>query len=405
MSFPIINNISQVLPALAEKPEFSVVEKDGYTYIDYRLIDNHTFEDPNEEGISKEEQRNRSIRLECRGIKFDANGNIICRPWQKFFNTGEHPWVYPSPEGSGLLLEKLDGSLIAAYRIDDKIYYGTKAGHDTEVAQQLVEFLKTHPEYDEFSEICINAGFTPIFEWLSPRNQIVVPHTEDMLVVTGIRHMVAGHYIPYDTMAEYCRMMNVPVVGCSDIPAEKKDEIFSKEGLEGYVLRHPNGYMEKIKTEWYLKRHKARAGLVWEKDVIRMILDGSLDDVIQFFEEHEVKRINEYRDLLVAKIAYYTKFIFIAYKERIDEYGTDRKAFALSVSGFNPGMKSWLFSLYGKEANDDLLVPCEDIVKQYILKNTTSSSKIATAREIGLLPDDPWKPMMFSFEEETQQQD
>jgi len=74
--FPIINNISDVLPAIEGRDEFTVAVKEGYTVINYNVMMSDTFDCPN--------------RRECRGIIFDtASGDIIRRPFQKFFNVNE----------------------------------------------------------------------------------------------------------------------------------------------------------------------------------------------------------------------------------------------------------------------------------------------------------------------------
>ena len=37
--FPYIKNISDVLPAIAGRDEFTVAEKEGYTVINYNVVD------------------------------------------------------------------------------------------------------------------------------------------------------------------------------------------------------------------------------------------------------------------------------------------------------------------------------------------------------------------------------
>ncbi len=81
MTYPTIHHIDDVLPHIAGRSEFVVAERDGYTAIDYNFALADTFDDP--------------MRLECRGIKFDADGKILARPFQKFFNIGEREDTQP----------------------------------------------------------------------------------------------------------------------------------------------------------------------------------------------------------------------------------------------------------------------------------------------------------------------
>lgn len=43
--FPLIRNISDVLPAIAGRDEFVVAEKEGYTVINYNVMMGDTFPD------------------------------------------------------------------------------------------------------------------------------------------------------------------------------------------------------------------------------------------------------------------------------------------------------------------------------------------------------------------------
>lgn len=403
MLFPSIQNIKQILPAIEKRPEFSVVDKGVYTYIDYRYIENNTFENPLEEGITPQEKLYRQYRLECRGIKFDSKtGNIVCRMFHKFFNSGEKPWQYPPQENVAYTLtEKLDGSLIGAFWIDNDVVFGSKAGNDTDVAAHATSFVdsQTDIDYRGFCDICITAGFTPLFEWCSPQDRIVVEQPEPKLVLIGIRHMLFGHYISYDDMKLYASSFNVPVVRVETYNPNTLSQIARQEGFEGFVLRDENsGYMEKIKTDWYCLRHKARSGLVWEKDVVAMVLESKFDDVRQFFSVSENAEIDRYSQELLVKYKFYSKKLLEDYKELYERFGSDRKSFAQHVTKHNSrGMQSWLFRLYGQDPNsEDTKILAERFTMEYFIKNTKTKTLVELSREMGLLPEKPWQPLMFS---------
>ena len=85
--FPKINNISDILPAIAGKEEFIIADRPGFKVVNYLVQFENTFENPMDEGISEQEKLYRTIRRECRGIIFDEiTGDIIRRPFNKFFN-------------------------------------------------------------------------------------------------------------------------------------------------------------------------------------------------------------------------------------------------------------------------------------------------------------------------------
>src|SRR6478609_139429 len=96
-----IEHINDVLPHIEGRPEFIVAERPGYKVIDYNVAFFDSFDDP--------------MRLECRGIKFDAKGKILARPMHKFFNVGERPDTQPELldfSKPHIITEKLDGSMI-----------------------------------------------------------------------------------------------------------------------------------------------------------------------------------------------------------------------------------------------------------------------------------------------------
>jgi RNA ligase len=201
--FPHITNIADVLPAIEGRDEFVVAKKEGYTVINYNVMMADTFPDVEtdyDEFSSSVDPNIAKIRRECRGIIFDTEtGDIIRRPFHKFFNVNEreetqdHVIDLSRPHA---ILEKLDGSMIAVFSHEGKLIWGTKM-----VAQdfhELVEqFIKSsNIDYEGFCWETINSGYTPIFEWMHPQKRIVIDYgKEPNLILTAIRHIVTGQYV------------------------------------------------------------------------------------------------------------------------------------------------------------------------------------------------------------------
>ena len=201
--FPLIRNISDVLPCIEGRDEFVVAEKEGYTVINYNVMMADTFPDVrtiivDDIGVYS---HHAALRRECRGIIFDSKtGDIIRRPFHKFFNVNEreetqdHVIDLSRPHR---ILEKLDGSMIAVFAHEGKLIWGTKM-----VAQdfhELVEqFVKDSDiDYEGFCWELINSGHTPIFEWMHPQKRIVIDYgKEPTLTLTAIRNIVTGAYVP-----------------------------------------------------------------------------------------------------------------------------------------------------------------------------------------------------------------
>ncbi len=192
--FPVITNISQVLPLIADKPEFIVAVKDGgYTVVNYVVMTGNTFPDV--------ENENDAILRELRGIIFDtATGNVLQRRFHKFFNCNERAETQAGQidfDEPHVILEKLDGSMITPVQTTDGLRWGTKMGV-TQVALPVEEFVATRRNYIEMAEFCSKKGWTPIFEWTSRQQAIVIDYPEDNLILTAVRDNVTGEYLPYE---------------------------------------------------------------------------------------------------------------------------------------------------------------------------------------------------------------
>ena len=279
--FPTITNINGVLPHIEDRDEFRVIESPEYTTITYAVAFEETFAWDSNDPLGS------SIRRECRGITFDKEGNIICRPLPKYFNINEKEETQSNKmnlyEPHKVLL-KYDGSMIKCFSVNDRIVLATKAG-ETEVSQQALDFIQDKPDYWDFIGNMITFGYTPLFEWCSLKNQIVVPYPEDSLVLLALRGIYTGRYVHYDRMIELARDYGVPVAQTVENLAQQNIELFVSQvkewtGQEGIVLRFDTGHMVKCKSEDYVLRHKTKEQINQEKNVIGVILEDLVDDMI-----------------------------------------------------------------------------------------------------------------------------
>ena len=81
--FPHIESIDDVLPHIKGRDEFRVTDKGDYTVINYMVNLEETFKWNEDDALGC------AIRRECRGLAFDTEGEIISRPYHKFFNVNE----------------------------------------------------------------------------------------------------------------------------------------------------------------------------------------------------------------------------------------------------------------------------------------------------------------------------
>lgn len=215
--FPKIRHINDVLPAIEGRDEFIVARREHFDVINYMVNLTDTFPAVNTVYITNGDQQlagdlgdpifetnadyHAAIRRECRGIIFDkASGRILRRPLMKFFNLFEKDETQLSNLDFNLphrVYTKLDGSFIVPFELgygSGNICFGTKMGA-TEVSAQVEDFVAKNTNYIEFSRWCISNDISPIFEWTSRKQRIVLDYPEDQLTLLAARHMFTGEFL------------------------------------------------------------------------------------------------------------------------------------------------------------------------------------------------------------------
>lgn len=335
--FPTITHINDVLPHIEGRDEFRVIEKDWYTVINYTVAFEETFKWEDSDPVSS------AIRRECRGLIFNQEGELISRPYHKFFNVGEKEETQLNKVNlyePHVVLEKLDGSMIRPIPTEDinvwnkAFRLATKAGI-TDVAMNAEVFIADKPEYAEFIQLMIyNVGATPIFEWVSRKNRIVVDYPEDNLILTAVRDTVSGEYVPHQTLVCWGRYFKIPVVKAVDGLAVQDINLFVKQVREwddgeGIVLRFDTGHMVKVKADDYVLRHKSKDAINQEKNVLQTILDDAVDDLVPLLTPEDAHRVQAFQNAFWMAVDDLASEMADLYNAGITMY-PDKKDFAVN---------------------------------------------------------------------------
>jgi RNA ligase len=302
--FPQIKTIDDVLPHISGREEFRVMEKEGYNVINYAVVFEETFLWDSNDPVGS------AIRRECRGMIFNQDGELISRPYAKFFNIGEKEETQLNKVNlyeSHIVLEKLDGSMIRPIPTAEGFNLATKAGV-TEISQQAEVFISDKPHYAKFIHSMFDGKLTPIFEWVSRKNRIVVDYENDNLILTAIRNTEMGHYLPYFNMLDLAEHWNIPVVKAVDGLAVQNIELFVKQirewenGEEGVVVRFDSGHMVKVKSADYVLRHKTKDAINQEKNVLQCLLNDSVDDLVPLLTPEDADRLKRFQNAFHASL-------------------------------------------------------------------------------------------------------
>ena len=386
--FPQAITIDEVRAAIVAKPEFIEAEREGYRVFNYNVNFVDTF--------PPVEDRKTAILRELRGLIFYSNGELASRRYQKFFNMNERAetlvenidWTKPH-----WIMEKLDGSMvtpfIAEYASTTKWF--SKMG-DTFVSEQIAEwFLENETRmkrYEDFAWTCYLQGMTPIFEWCTPKNRIVVAYPEARLVLTAIRYNYIGDYLPLEEMEKWAKRREIDCVkffeGGEKETFEYIKNLETNTEDEGFVIRFVDGHMVKVKTAWYIQLHKVKSYLDQEKDVAKLILENNIDDLIAVLDEADINRINLYSSDLQDSI-WLTIDALKKYTEHVVSLNLSKKDYAIDhASKINGFFRNVVFRYFDRLA-ELTEAEIEAMIVEYLLTKMSTNAKFSEAKkELGI---------------------
>jgi RNA ligase len=268
-------------------------------------------------------------------------------------------------------MDKLDGSMIRPLSLprgknqDGRgIRWATKMGV-TDVAMQAEEFVAKNKKYHDFAEACIQGDITPIFEWVSRQQRIVVDYPEDNLILLAMRNNFDGTYIARSKLEFFSNFWDIPLVQVHELawsrenPEEFKNFVRTMTGIEGFVVQFEDGHMVKIKCDEYVALHKAKSYLDNERDVVGMILDEKVDDLLPLLPETDRKRLLNFQDQIWFDILKFQTSVNVVLKM---VKGIPRKDFAMSSANMDPILKATVFKFYDIGSCD--LAYIKDTVKR-----------------------------------------
>ncbi len=334
--FPIIQTLSDVLPHIKDKTEIKVWEKDSYTVIDYMLSMENTFDNP--------------YSIECRGLIFDtATGKLLRRPLHKFFNHGERPNDDHLKLGDSYALLKLDGSMIAPW-IDpnvQEIFWGTRAGQ-TDIAAQAVRECMT-PRILREVELLIRQGYTPIFEYTSPINRIVIRYKEPVFTLLAIRDRLTGIYKNHKIVESVSYFMGLENIHhFPEIPT-----VTDWLDREGVVVVYENGHRVKLKAADYVLKHKTKDDIRQEKNVLKLIVTGGIDDIADILDAEDWAAVEAYKNQVLASVMMNVERVTSLVTKVAD---LSRKEQAMFIKDVAPLLSPMFFQILdGKEATQTIL--------------------------------------------------
>lgn len=199
------------------------------------------------------------VTMDCRGLVLDSEGNVIAKPFRKFFNMEEHK-LEEIPNEPFEVFEKMDGSLGILFNYNGEWILSTKGSFTSDQAIKGMEIAKRY----NYDKICV-PGFVYLFEIIYPENRIVVNYgTDERLVLLSIINP-EGKELDYDEIEMHGWDIVNRYDGIRDY-SELKSKI--PQDNEGFVVKFRNGFRMKIKGDEYVRLHRILTGFsnitIWE---------------------------------------------------------------------------------------------------------------------------------------------
>lgn len=222
------------------------------------------------------------ITLMCRGLVTDDKGNIVARPFTKFFNIEEGKYT---PTEKFEVWEKMDGSLGIVFWYQGQWVVATRGSFTSDQAVKAKELLKKYNTDIMFRHM------TFCFEIIFLENRIVLDYGDDEKLVLLGTFNTEGKEFNIEMWSEYGFDVVKKYDGIQDYKQLKE---MVKNDQEGFVVKFSNGDRIKVKGVEYLRLHKIMTNMsttaVWEclknGDDIETLLKDVPDEFYQKIKDY-----------------------------------------------------------------------------------------------------------------------
>ncbi len=238
------------------------------------------------------------IVRECRGLILSKNNEVVCRPFDRFFNVGEAPETQSDLDMSRAgAFAKIDGSLIKMYNWGGNWELATRGSafgentvfdHNITFRQLALDALQLTEEEFQKEAGKLSPDKTYLFELTSPLNRCVTPYSDTTMWFLGARSNVDTEY-KSSWWDKYCVSSVFHCVVFPDVVpfTTVEDAVKAANSLgglqEGYVLWQDGIPVCKIKADAYVTAHRIRGEGLTEQRICELILIGEEGEYLTYF--------------------------------------------------------------------------------------------------------------------------
>lgn len=302
---------------------------------------------------------NNELYRMARGIVLNRQGEVVARPYKKFFNYQELQNRDDLSEDTKLLslwgdeeyvaTEKIDGSLAIVFwnPIKNCISYATSSSLSSDLIDSIKDYIENKSNINllllkNYAKEC-----TLTFEYTSKNNKVVINYPKESVILHSIKETKTGREIPYNDLVNISNDLNVDLVKSYPLTKEELlEKLETAEDLEGFVILFKSGKRLKLKTNWYFERHRS-VGIYFGKVftnanytyVFEALENDTLDDL---FAESSIRNATDVLTLLNAVLSLNKEWISLE-KKALDYLKMDDKVVAAVVK--DSALKTIIFLL------------------------------------------------------------
>lgn len=308
-----------LLEKFKQNSDVQIMSKDGLHIVKYKDL-----------GV---DWSNEDTRI-ARGIILNDLGEVVARPFDKFFNMNE---LVGRPEytleeqrlsmidaGPIEVTDKRDGSLVIMFNHNGELKIASSGSLDGEyisIFKRAMSALWTKETY-EFAEE-LSKKYTLLFEYTAPDNQVVIEYEEDKLALIGMRETATGRDFTMKEIKEITKGSGFEYAEVLSLESIEEIEEYLKNtpNIEGVVVLFTDTMKRvKIKTQEYFAKHKDVKGFALKREGLSssqkslfetMMLEGKegdIEDLIAKFRGKEIfKDVVAEVDVLKSSIVNFMK--------------------------------------------------------------------------------------------------
>jgi RNA ligase len=262
-------------------------------------------------------------------------GEIVARPFDKFYNWGEGGRTADASIVN--VTEKVDGSLGILYRQDGGYKLATRGSFDSDQAKRGTAILN-----EQYDLTGLPNCYTLLFEIIYPENRIVVDYGGfEALYLLAIRNRFSGEYLSREAFMQVARQYHflVPFTLLNWSVAEIIEYCKRLDANhEGWVAEFADGQRFKFKGAAYLELHKLISGLTFSR-VLDAVAAGNVDEMMAMIPEEYRAMVDGWIEIINTRVECVTATVEALFNDAPKD---SRKDFAM-FAGLYPQYAKYLF--------------------------------------------------------------